>query len=138
MTSDDNKKLTSKFQHPDEICKWCHLDFKHIVREHFNHSEKELKKMNKEGKKCLLVEPIKEPQKTVTTFCFKCDSNKVIMNINSYGVQIICSKCQDELLHMSVGKGHTEKLLRLAGIDEIYDGACTHAFCKFREAIIEK
>ena len=53
ITDDKKKKLTSKFHKGDElkVCQCAGLAFEHIVKDHFNHSNEELKNMHKEQKK---------------------------------------------------------------------------------------
>jgi hypothetical protein len=53
ITDDKKKKPTSKFHKGDElkVCQCTGLAFEHIVKDHFNHSNEELKNMYKLPKK---------------------------------------------------------------------------------------
>jgi len=53
ITDGKKKKLTSKFHKGDElkVCQCTDLAFEHKVKDHFNHSNEELKNMHKLQKK---------------------------------------------------------------------------------------
>ncbi|HMH09952.1 MAG TPA: hypothetical protein VK553_04540 [Candidatus Nitrosopolaris rasttigaisensis] len=53
MSDDKKKKLTSKFHKGDEskVCQCTGLAFEQIVKDHFNHSNEELKAMHKQQMK---------------------------------------------------------------------------------------
>jgi hypothetical protein len=55
ITGDKKKKFTPKFHKGDElkVCQCTGLTFEHIVKDHFNHGNEELKNMHKQKKELI-------------------------------------------------------------------------------------